>query len=226
MSALLSIGSYLLVLGVGLPALAWRSKKLLDGGFVLPRLPFYVESGAIQLILIPFALWVAAANGIPVRFGARMDFATILTAATMLVLSLAIMWIAWTKTSPYGRVRLLDIVPHTNRERAAWIVVSCIAGVCEEILYRGVLAGVLVELGLALWSAFVVASILFGLAHLVQGWRSAFVVMGFGMLFHLLVFFSGGLALAIAVHASYDVITGLVLGSRSRTAPLEGAVSP
>ena len=46
------------------------------------------------------------------------------------------------------------------------------------------------------------------------------------MLFHFLVFFSGGLALAIVVHASYDVITGLLLGSRGRPAPLEGAVSP
>ena len=55
----------------------------------------------------------------------------------------------------------------------------------------------------------VIAAISFGAAHATQGWKSASVIVLFGFAFQGLVWLSGTLVLAMAVHAAYDVTAGL-----------------
>jgi membrane protease YdiL (CAAX protease family) len=50
----------------------------------------------------------------------------------------------------------------------------------------------------------------FGVAHMMQGWRG---VLGTGLIaimMHGLVFLTQGLYLAIALHAAYDVVIGVI----------------
>lgn len=72
------------------------------------------------------------------------------------------------------------------------------------------------------WAAALISSLLFALAHLLQGWRSAGVVGVFGFLFHLLVVATGGLYYAILVHFAYDLTAGWRLG-RVASQPAETA---
>src|SRR5262249_43179689 len=70
-------------------------------------------------------------------------------------------------------LRLPGLLPNNAAERAAWIVLSLTAGVCEEILFRGFLirflhGGVLV---LPAAGALAVSSLVFGLGHAYQGFK-------------------------------------------------------
>ena len=59
--------------------------------------------------------------------------------------------------------------------------------------------------------AIAISAIAFALAHLLQGWAATGFVGLFGLVFHGLVWITGGLWTAIAVHILYDIITGFTL---------------
>lgn len=96
-------------------------------------------------------------------------------------------------------------------------MISVLAGVGEELLFRGLLQGGLAQwwtplLGsqAALATALVVTSVLFGLAHCVT--REYFVFASvLGLLLGLLVVVSGGLLAPIVAHAGYDFVALLVV---------------
>ena len=112
-----------------------------------------------------------------------------------------------------------ELLPHTAAEARAFGVLALATGVGEEVVYRGfVLAWVAAwlsgPLGLgatvSLWSAVVLSSILFGLAHAYQG-RSGILqnsLSGFG--FALLAVATGGLLAPMIAHAALDLSTGVV----------------
>ena len=88
---------------------------------------------------------------------------------------------------------------------AIWrlIVISLLAGVGEELLFRGVLQGGLAQ-KLGPWLALGVASLLFGLAHFVN-WSYALVACVMGGYLGGLWLASGNLLTPIVTHAVYDL---------------------
>jgi membrane protease YdiL (CAAX protease family) len=198
---------------LGLPYLAWSAKRTLDAGVTFPRLPFYLQSVVLQTGLLVWGLWVAARNGIAI-FGEEIRGIDALLAAVLLAAALGGMMAAWRFASPETRRRLALIVPQSDRERLVWIAVSAAAAAGEEVVYRGVTVAILQRVIDHWFTAALLTSIAFGLAHLVQGWKNAVFVIVFGLAFHLLVRASGNLYGAIAVHFLYDVITGFYLGRK------------
>lgn len=88
--------------------------------------------------------------------------------------------------------------------RAVVILAALLAGVGEELLFRGVLQAWLAE-GLGPWIGLGVASLVFGFMHAVSpAYFVVATVMGLylGALYH----FTGNLVLASLVHAIYDWI--------------------
>ena len=63
---------------------------------------------------------------------------------------------------------LANLAPQTPREDRLFDMVSITAGVCEEILYRGLLLATLVSL-VGTWPAVAITSLIFGLGHAYQG---------------------------------------------------------
>jgi membrane protease YdiL (CAAX protease family) len=109
-----------------------------------------------------------------------------------------------------GDLKLLS--PHDRSElrHFAWVAVT--AGICEEILYRGLLMTLLAG-PLGLWPAVVVSSVVFGLGHAYQGWMGM-VRTGFtGFIMALMVVFTGNLVVAMIVHAAIDLVQGRLLWS-------------
>jgi membrane protease YdiL (CAAX protease family) len=88
-------------------------------------------------------------------------------------------------------------------------LLSLLAGVAEEALFRGV-----VQLGLsrwlAPWGALAGASLLFGLVHLLT-FAYAMLAALVGLYLGALLLFSGNLLVPIVVHALYDLIALIVL---------------
>jgi membrane protease YdiL (CAAX protease family) len=196
-----------------LPYLAWSAKRKLDAGLTFPRLPFYIQSVVLQTALLVWGLWVGARNGIAI-LGEEIRGTDAVLAAILLATALGAMQAAWRFASPETRRRLALIVPQSGRERLVWIGVSAAAAAGEEVVYRSVTIAILQRLIDHWFTAALLTSIAFGLAHLVQGWKNALFVIVFGLAFHLLVRASGNLYGAIAVHFLYDVITGFYLGRK------------
>jgi membrane protease YdiL (CAAX protease family) len=100
-----------------------------------------------------------------------------------------------------GMRRLLERIPATH---PAWMTALTAASVGEEFAYRGVLTELCTGPFGAGW-AVVASAGLFGLGHLAQGWRGAVASAAFAMALQVIVFISGGLALAMLAHFAYDI---------------------
>ena len=108
---------------------------------------------------------------------------------------------------------LLDIkelLPHTAQERRIWLLLSATAGICEEIVFRGFLPIYFLMLSaylgihISFTAALVLSTILFGFAHIYQGWKG---VIGTGLVGGVLAYLylsTGSLLLPIVLHILID----------------------
>jgi len=110
-----------------------------------------------------------------------------------------------------GQGAVLPLLPRTSAERRLAVAVSMTAGICEEVLYRGLLIALAVDLlGLSVLAAAVLAVAVFAVAHVYQG---VIGMLGTGLLAAVvaaLYITTGSLLLPIIVHALVD-LRGLVL---------------
>jgi membrane protease YdiL (CAAX protease family) len=217
-TAIISIGIFLGVVGAFIPIAAWLSSKALDQGVRVERLDFYLETVITQTALVVLALWVWRANDLPISCALTLDVRAVFWAVILLTTALLVMYVAWTRSGPERRDRYRMILPETGHEKVAWAGVSLTAGIGEEIVYRGVLFGLLLGWSGSWWAAALASAVLFGVAHLVQGWKAVPLVIAYGLLFQLLYAATGSLFLPIAVHVMYDLIAGLLI-SRWNRAP-------
>jgi membrane protease YdiL (CAAX protease family) len=109
-----------------------------------------------------------------------------------------------------GPARYGALLPRTPAERALALGLAVTAGVTEEIVYRGLLIALGVDLGLGLYGAAALTVVMFGFAHLYQG-RSGVLLIGYtGAVLTGLYLYSGSLLLPIIAHVLLD-IRGLVV---------------
>ena len=107
---------------------------------------------------------------------------------------------------------LTQLAPSNGREVAAWICLCLIAGVAEEVVFRGYLHRQFTAWARGAVAVGVVGSALFfGAAHGYQGARSMVLLAVFGVLFSLLALFRRSLRPGIFAHAWHDLFAGLVL---------------
>ncbi len=203
--------AYIALICGGLPLLAWFSKKKLDEGLVAPRLPLYAEALFLQSLLLLISYGVASAARVRLFRPPQLDATALLLGGGVLALALVSMTIGWRFASPLSRRRLGMLVPANAPERAIWLVVSAAAGISEEVAFRGILPVLLTRQTRSFAAAIAISTIAFALAHLLQGWSATLFVGIFGLIFHGLVWITGGLWTAIAVHILYDAIAGLTL---------------
>ena len=81
-------------------------------------------------------------------------------------------------------------------------MISLLAGLCEESLFRGVIQAKLAG-SVGPMPAIILASLLFGLCHFVN-WAYAIVAAAIGFYFGLIWQFTGNLLPPITTHALYD----------------------
>jgi membrane protease YdiL (CAAX protease family) len=104
------------------------------------------------------------------------------------------------------------IAPANAREVAAWIGLCILAGIAEELVFRGYL-----HRQFTAWARGAVvtgvagSALLFGAAHGYQGARNMVLLTIFGALFSLLALFRRSLRPGIFAHAWQDLFAGLVL---------------
>ena len=113
---------------------------------------------------------------------------------------------------------LSSLAPRTDSEARLFDMVSITAGICEEILYRGLLLAVLVPLT-GLWPAVVLSSLIFGLGHAYQGIAGILKTGLVGLALALLTVFTGSLFIAILLHTVLDMSSGRVMRKAMQLTP-------
>lgn len=106
------------------------------------------------------------------------------------------------------------LIPRTSRERRLFAGVSLMAGLGEEIVYRGYLVTVLTGALGGPWMALLVSSLAFGTLHGYQGGGGVVRTALLGALLGGGFIATGSLWPAIVAHTAVDLVGGLILGPR------------
>lgn len=105
-----------------------------------------------------------------------------------------------------------DMLPQSKVELRWFVVVSCTAGFCEELIYRGYFLRYLDALSpeIGPWSAVLIGAAVFGMAHAYQG-SAGIAKTGFvGLLAGAFLVLGGSLLPLILLHAVVDITSGLI----------------
>jgi membrane protease YdiL (CAAX protease family) len=158
------------------------------------------------------SVWVAQAEHIPLWNRPRWPLWSALAGSVLLFGALGFVFPRIKKNVAERERKLYLFMPRTGFERGLWTVISALAGFSEEITYRGVFFSLIAGLFGNAYLAALCAAIVFAVSHALQGWRSVIAILVFALAFHALVFISGSLLIAMAVHSLYDLIAGLAYG--------------
>ncbi|GAB3451792.1 hypothetical protein GCM10027570_29120 [Streptomonospora sediminis] len=222
---------------VGEPLLGWRAfAKLRRDRDSDPRalIRFYRLAMGVHLgwVAVIAAIMLLAPDLSLAHLGLRAPVAWVPLLAAVLGFCLALL-IVWLITRDRGNrggapgtaplppapdpgQAMSVVAPRTRRERQAAGGLAVTAGVCEELLYRGLLVAFGVSLGLPVWLAAAVAWVLFVLAHLYQGWWGLVGPGLLGALFMVIYLGTGSLLLPIVLHVALEVRSLLLTGSGRR----------
>ena len=214
------IGWYHLVgFGVLVPLLAYRQRRRLAaaGRPTGSRIRHY-RAGALTLVAFGgFSLWTAQRQGLALfAMPISRPWLSLGAAVGMYVAAVAFMRPRWRAAVQRRAPHLYYFMPGTAKERMAWVGVAVLAGLSEEITWRGVQPALVAYLAASSWVGVFAAALSFGAAHAVQGRRSAGTIVLFALAFQALVWLSGSLLPAMAVHAAYDITAGLAYGRLGR----------
>lgn len=205
-----------------LPFLAWRSavqmKAARDNPDTNPLPPLTsIYAGTILMLVVLFVLsWLVGRTfGYDPFSRPRLGARDLLAGVAALAGAFGLYGISRLVRSEAERRRspVYQLMPRTRSEWAFYVTMCLAAGIAEETAYRGVGMAVLAWSTGSVWVAGGIMSLAFGVAHITQEWKSVWIVVAMAVMMHALVAFTGTLVVAMAVHAVYDIIAGL-MGSR------------
>lgn len=194
---------------------AWshhRFRAATDPGARLRR---YYRTAAIEWTLVAVALaLVAGAPGLDLGdLGVRWPRASAYTAVGTVGLLLSVALLVGLRrrvdqgVQVVAPVEVSALMPRTAAERRAFAGLAVTAGVCEEVLYRGVLLAVAVALapGLGPWRLVLVSALAFAVAHTYQGVVGMLTSFVLGGSLAVLFLGSGSLLLPVLYHVLVDL---------------------
>ena len=109
-----------------------------------------------------------------------------------------------------------QLAPENRWEVLSWVSLCLLVGFTEELVFRGYLIAQFANWfsgwpRFRITGAIVLASLIFGSAHLYQGGRGIFVITVFGGMLSVLAYRLRSLRVGMMVHAGQDIIAGLAL---------------
>lgn len=208
---------YVALLGVFLPVACIRSYYKLKAGAPYPPKPkLHRQTLLMHAMFLAIALYVAKSLGIVLFPASAPRVSDVALGAGTLILFVSAMYPLWRYRAARQPEKVYRRLPQSYSELGVWSLVSLSAGFVEEIAYRGVLFQLLFYWLGNWWIAALLAAISFGLGHAIQGWKSTLIIFAFAVAFQGLVWATGTLYIAMAVHAIYDFVAGLAFASLYR----------
>jgi membrane protease YdiL (CAAX protease family) len=179
------------------------------------RLGRYAIILATEWALLAFVWWGLRLGGTNMRdligqrwHSARDFFRDLAIAVAFFILSAGLLAFVGHLIHAAPNANVFALLPHDGRERFVWIFIAISAGICEEVTNRGYLQrqfGVLFG-----GSVFGIAAqaVVFGLAHLYQGWRMVIVITLLGAMLGALAQWRRSLLPGVLEHSLQDLIGG------------------
>jgi membrane protease YdiL (CAAX protease family) len=214
----------LVLIFVAMPTLGIASYFRLKSGKPLPpKNRRYLTTIYAEVILLVAAVFAAHEQGVTLFGPALPGPAAIVAGAVFIATLLTRIVQGWPKLKPERKQRLRLILPENGDDLKHWVWVALLAGVAEECAYRGAAYALLQRWTHSAAAALTLCVVSFAIAHMMQGMRSAVGVGIFGLVFHIVVFLTGGLYLAIAMHVMYDFALGVLLMKKIRADQIPAA---
>lgn len=184
--------------------------RMRSGKPLRPKRQRYRSVIVVQAFILVVTLSAARQEGIQLlgrRWGNPLIW--LFAAAYMVFLTLRLRRV-WSKLSTERLEKARRLLPDDHSLMRLWVGVAAMAGISEECAYRGLAYRLLVSMGLTAWLAVLVCVVAFAIGHMTQGWRGVLGTFVLALVFHALVFATRSLYLAIAVHAVYNLIVGVI----------------
>jgi membrane protease YdiL (CAAX protease family) len=214
---------YVFFIGVFLPALCIRSYFKLKAGAPIPPKPrLFIQILVIHGFLFLLAGVTWRSFGLPLLPAYVVAWKDVALGAAILAVFVGGMYPIWKATVLRKGQEIFKRMPQSPGELRWWALVSLSAGFVEEIVYRGVLFGILYYWLNHWWAAVLLSAAAFALGHSTQGLKATVIIFFMSVVFHGLIRYSGTLYIAMAVHAVYDFIAGFAymsLGKRLVDSP-------
>ena len=182
------------------------------------KLRMYATVIGMQWVLAAIMLFVVRRHGLtPADVGQRLGNPRLILglAACLGVLPfiLLVFNLGRIRRAPVERLeasvgRLRKFMPATGTELAGFILLALTAGVCEELLYRGFMVGLLGTILGSPWYGVLAGAIVFGIGHAYQGRKGVLLTGLSGLILGALFVGSGSLVPGQVLHATFDVASG------------------
>ena len=184
--------------------------RIRSGKPLRPKRQRYVATIVMQFVILVVTLLAARAEGITLlgrQWGSPLTW---LVVAGYMVLLTFRMRHAWARLPDERKEKARRLLPDDPSLMCLWVGVAALAGISEELAYRGLAYQLLRAMGLNIAFALLVCVTAFAIGHMTQGWRGVLGTFVLAILFHCLVFATNSLYLAIAFHAVYNLIVGVI----------------
>ncbi len=212
---------FVLILVVAVPIISFKNSPLFKKN-VIPRFQVYLSSLFSQWALGLTAVCVASLRYEKLSMiGLRnlppsLFFSVTIVLAIAILLTLAILiFFQFSGIIKNELEAVRQLLPETRKEKlTAIFLLSPSAGICEEFIYRGYLLKVFWEISHSEVTAWLLSSIVFGLAHSYQGYIGVLraSLLGFFLAFPVLYYES--LYPSMLVHFGVDALTLAWVGPR------------
>jgi membrane protease YdiL (CAAX protease family) len=190
-----------------------KARKRIEAGVPNARVQLYREAIGAQVIGAGLILAYWRSAHIPaVRLGLDAPRSWAWTMTALLVMVGALAWSSLRLRPKAEKIRqrlqghLGALLPDSHSERSWWVAISAVAGINEELGYRGFLLFYLSVYApqTNLLERVVLTSLVFGLAHIYQGSKGAVGAGILGLVFAGLYLMTGSLLLPMVIHAAVD----------------------
>jgi len=116
----------------------------------------------------------------------------------------------WTLLFGAGHAAPIEgLLPRDPVEIGLWIAVSCSAGFCEEVAFRGYFQRQFAALAQSRWIGLLMQALVFGFAHSYEGLDACIRITIYALMFGLLAFWRKSLRPGMIGHAFSDIVAGL-----------------
>ena len=203
--------------GVLVPLGSWRSMHQIRSASraTIDRRQLYLSAMIAQALLFILAWMTARAEQLrPLAVG-RIGAGAIGIGVLWVAVKFARFSMVMSRPGAYDKRPVLRaLAPGKPADYLPFTVVCVMAGLGEELAYRGVLFQLLTEWVGGWWIPALAVAIVFGAAHFAQGEKAAAWAGLLGLGNQVVVLVTGTLWVAIVAHAVSDFIVGVTVATR------------
>jgi membrane protease YdiL (CAAX protease family) len=201
---------------VGFSAEQGRPSVLAQAATLPSRMPAYIGTVIYELALFGYAwlgLWLRGARVREVIGGKWNRFSDFLVDfATAILFAIVVTTVVATLSALVhfnGTEAAKPLLPQSVRELVVFTFLSVTAGFCEEFVFRGYFMRQFLAATQVPWIAIALQAVLFGSAHIYQGWRGVVVISVYGALFGTLAYWRKTLRPGMIQHMGQDSLSGV-----------------